>query len=111
MENLEEIHFHEVGAVDSIIDIIGACILMDMLKPSHVYASSVNVGSGTVKCAHGFYRVPAPATMELLKGVPIYAGEEPGEYTTPTGPLLLSTFVEQYGPMPQGFRQKLLWIR
>ena len=102
----EEIHFHEVGAVDSIVDIIGSCILMNMLKPCHVYASTVNVGSGTVKCAHGILPVPAPATMELLKGVPVYAGEEPGEYTTPTGALLLSTFVEQYGPMPKGIPGK-----
>lgn len=102
----EEIHFHEVGAVDSIVDIVGAFILMDMLKPCHVYASAVNVGSGTVKCAHGILPVPAPATMELLKGVPVYAGEEPGEFTTPTGALLLSMFVDKFGSMPPGIPEK-----
>jgi uncharacterized protein (TIGR00299 family) protein len=102
----EDIHFHEVGAIDSIVDIVGAFILMDMLKPCRVHASSVNVGSGTVKCAHGILPVPAPATMELLKGVPVYAGDEPGEFTTPTGALLLSMFVDQYGPMPSGIPEK-----
>lgn len=102
----EEIHFHEVGAVDSIVDIVGACILMDMLKPCRVYASSINVGFGTVKCAHGVMPVPAPATMELLKGVPVYSGDEPGEFTTPTGALLLSMFVDKYGSMPSGIPEK-----
>lgn len=102
----EEIHFHEVGAVDSIVDIVGACILMDMLKPCHVYASTINVGSGTVKCAHGILPVPAPATMELLKGMPVYSGDEPGEFTTPTGALLLRTFVEEFGIMPPGIPEK-----
>ncbi len=102
----EEIHFHEVGAVDSIVDIVGACILLDMLKPCQVYASSVNVGSGTVECAHGILPVPAPATMELLKGVPVYAGQEPGEFTTPTGALLLSMFVDEFGAMPPGIPEK-----
>lgn len=103
----EEIHFHEVGAVDSIVDIVGACILMDMLKPSKVYASSVNVGSGTVKCAHGILPVPAPATVELLKGVPVYSGQEPGEFTTPTGALLLNTFVENFSTLPAGIPEKI----
>lgn len=102
----EEIHFHEVGAIDSIIDIVGACILIDMLKPCHVYASSINVGSGTIKCAHGILPVPAPATMELLKGIPVYSGDEPGEFTTPTGALILSTFVEKFGTMPPGIPEK-----
>jgi uncharacterized protein (TIGR00299 family) protein len=102
----EEIHFHEVGAMDSIVDIVGACILMDMLDPCKVYASTVNVGSGTVKCAHGILPVPAPATMELLKGVPVYAGDEPGEFTTPTGALLLSMFVDEFVTMPSGIPEK-----
>jgi len=101
-----EIHFHEVGAVDSIVDIVGACILMDMLKPGHVYASAINVGSGTIKCAHGVLPVPAPATVELLRGIPVYSGEEPGEFTTPTGALILNTFVEKFGEIPPGIPEK-----
>ena len=102
-----EIHFHEVGAVDSIVDIVGACILMDMLKPCRVFASSINVGYGTVKCAHGTLPVPAPAALELLKGIPIYSGDEPGEFTTPTGALILNTFVEKFGTMPAGIPEKI----
>jgi uncharacterized protein (TIGR00299 family) protein len=102
----EEIHFHEVGAVDSIIDIVGACILIDILKPDKVYASPVNVGSGTVKCAHGILPIPAPATMSLLKGMPIYSGDEQGEFTTPTGALLLSMFVDQFDSMPSAIPEK-----
>ncbi|MCR4431389.1 MAG: nickel pincer cofactor biosynthesis protein LarC [Tepidanaerobacteraceae bacterium] len=98
----EQIHFHEVGAVDSIVDIVGAHILMDMLKPDKVCASPVNVGSGTVECAHGVLPVPAPATVELLQGVPVFSRGEAGELTTPTGALLLSTFVHKFGNMPQG---------
>ena len=103
----EEIHFHEVGAVDSIVDIVGSCILMDMLKPDLVVSSPVNVGSGTVECAHGVLPVPAPATLELLKGVPVYARGEEGELTTPTGALLLSVFVSRFGPMPEGIPEKV----
>lgn len=103
----EEIHFHEVGAVDSIVDIVGSCILMDMLKPDLVVSSPVNVGSGTVECAHGVLPVPAPATLELLKGVPVYARGEEGELTTPTGALLLSVFVSRFGPMPEGITEKV----
>jgi len=102
----EEIHFHEVGAVDSIIDIIGACILMDMLNPSKVYSSSVNVGYGTVKCAHGILPVPAPAALELLKGIPVYSGEEEGENTTPTGALILTMFVDEFRTLPSSITQK-----
>ncbi|MCF6095611.1 nickel pincer cofactor biosynthesis protein LarC [Thermovorax subterraneus] len=103
----EEIHFHEVGAVDSIVDIVGSCILMDMLKPDLVVSSPVNVGSGTIECAHGVLPVPAPATLELLKGVPVYARGEEGELTTPTGALLLSVFVSRFGPMPEGITEKV----
>ncbi|ADL07169.1 nickel pincer cofactor biosynthesis protein LarC [Thermosediminibacter oceani] len=103
----EEIHFHEVGAVDSIVDIVGACILVDMLNPAKVSASPVNVGCGTVACAHGVLPVPAPATMELLKGVPVYSSGEEGELATPTGALLLSVFAEEFGPMPRGIPAKI----
>ncbi|MCG0274912.1 MAG: nickel pincer cofactor biosynthesis protein LarC [Thermosediminibacteraceae bacterium] len=103
----EEIHFHEVGAVDSIVDIVGACLLMDIIKPDKVVASPVNVGHGTVRCAHGLMPVPAPATLELLKGVPVYSRGEEGELTTPTGALLLSVFASDFGPMPQGIPEKI----
>jgi len=102
----DQIHFHEVGAVDSIVDIVGAHILMDMLKPDRVYASPVNVGSGTVECAHGTLPVPAPATTEILKGVPVYSKGEEGELTTPTGALLLASFVDKFIAMPAGSIQR-----
>jgi len=103
----EEIHFHEVGAIDSIVDIVGACILISMLNPTKVYASHINVGSGTVNCAHGILPVPAPATLELLEGIPIYSGEEAGEFTTPTGALILNIFVDKFGSMPLGIPEKI----
>lgn len=102
----EEIHFHEVGAVDSIVDIVGAHILMDMLKPDKVYASPINVGSGTVECAHGILPIPAPATAELLKGVPVYSKGEEGEMTTPTGALILTSFVKEFGALPVGIIER-----
>lgn len=98
----EEIHFHEVGAVDSIVDIVGSFILMEMMGPVKVMASPVNIGSGTVKCAHGVLPVPAPAAIELLCGIPVYSEGEPGELTTPTGALLLSSFVHGFGNIPRG---------
>lgn len=98
----DKIHFHEVGAVDTIVDIVGACILIDMLDVEKIFASEVNVGHGTVKCAHGVLPVPAPATLELLKGIPVYSQGEEGELTTPTGALLLSVVVDNFGKMPLG---------
>ncbi|KYO67975.1 nickel pincer cofactor biosynthesis protein LarC [Thermovenabulum gondwanense] len=96
-----EIHFHEVGAVDSIVDIVGAFILVDLILPDKVVFSPVNVGSGTVKCAHGILPVPAPATLELLKGVPVYSRGE-GELTTPTGALLSVMLSSEFGNLPEG---------
>ncbi len=98
----EKIHFHEVGAVDAIVDIVGACVLMEALAPDEIVASPVNVGSGTVRCAHGEFPVPAPATLKLLEGVPVYGSGEPMERTTPTGAALLRLFVDRYGLMPSG---------
>jgi len=98
----EEIHFHEVGAMDSIVDIVGAFVLIEMLEIDRVYSSAVNVGSGVVKCAHGTLPVPAPATLELLKNFPIYSEGEEGELTTPTGALILSLLAEGFGPIPKG---------
>ena len=98
---VEEIHFHEVGQLDAIVDIVTVCLLMDVLKPELVCASPVHVGSGTVRCAHGVLPVPAPATAELLKGIPCYSGEIRGELCTPTGAALLRHFVKDFGPMPE----------
>jgi uncharacterized protein (TIGR00299 family) protein len=96
----EEVHFHEVGAVDSIVDMVGAVIALEELMPVRVIAAEVNVGQGTLECRHGKYPAPGPATLELLKGVPIYASSSHGELTTPTGAALLVTMAEHYGPRP-----------
>lgn len=93
---VEEVNFHEVGAVDSIIDIVGAAICLDYLKVDRVLASSVQIGGGFVKCAHGTIPVPAPATVEILKGVPIKTGIVQFETTTPTGAAILAANVEEY---------------
>ena len=98
---VEEIHFHEVGQLDAIVDILTVCLLMHELKPELVRSSAVHVGSGTVRCAHGILPVPAPATAELLKGIPCYTGEIRGELCTPTGAALLRHCVKDFGPMPE----------
>ena len=97
---LERVHLHEVGALDSIIDIVGAVHAMEWLKADRVTASPLNVGSGTVRCAHGEYPVPAPATARLLEGVPVYAGAVTSELVTPTGALLVTGYASSYGPLP-----------
>lgn len=99
---LEEIHFHEVGAIDSIVDIVGAFVLLEMLHVDRVCASPVNVGSGTVECMHGVVPVPAPATAKILEGIPVFSRGEPMERTTPTGALLLKSLCSSFGPMPAG---------
>jgi pyridinium-3,5-bisthiocarboxylic acid mononucleotide nickel chelatase len=97
---IEKVHFHEVGAVDSICDIVGACFCLDNLGVESIAASAINTGSGTVKTEHGILPVPAPATAELLAGKPIYARGPEMELTTPTGAAILATLAAQFGPMP-----------
>lgn len=97
---VDQIHFHEVGTLDALADVVGVCLLMHLLAPEKVYASSVHVGSGQVRCAHGVLPVPAPATALLLAGVPIYGGAIQGELCTPTGAALLTHFVTKFGELP-----------
>ena len=97
---VNEVHLHEVGALDSIIDIVGATFGFEWFAPDEVVVSPLNVGSGTVECAHGTYPVPAPATARLLEGSPIYASGEAGELVTPTGALLMTEWATSYGPLP-----------
>jgi pyridinium-3,5-bisthiocarboxylic acid mononucleotide nickel chelatase len=95
-----DIHFHEIGAIDSIVDIVSAAIGLEVLGVEKVYCSALSVGGGTVKCAHGLLPVPAPATVELLKGVPIIGGPEQVELLTPTAAAVLTAIVDQFGPLP-----------
>jgi uncharacterized protein (TIGR00299 family) protein len=97
---LEAVHFHEVGAVDSIADIVGACLGLYLLKVDRVYCSPVNVGSGTVKAAHGVMPVPTPATALLLRDKPVYVDGPAMELTTPTGAALVAALAAGFGPMP-----------
>jgi pyridinium-3,5-bisthiocarboxylic acid mononucleotide nickel chelatase len=96
----EAIHFHEVGAMDAIIDVVGGVIGLTALGIDKVYCSPLHVGTGTVECAHGILPVPAPATAELIKGKPVYATGVQGELLTPTGAAILTTLAEAFGPMP-----------
>lgn len=98
--DIEKVHFHEVGAADSIADIVGACVALDLLNIDQVHISAINVGSGTVNTEHGLLPVPAPATARLLEGKPIYARGPEMELTTPTGAALASTLATGFGPLP-----------
>ena len=95
-KSLDDIHFHEVGAIDSIVDIVGASICIDYLKPDRIMASRVELGGGFVKCAHGTFPVPAPATAEILKGIPVKTGTVQSETTTPTGAAILASIVDEF---------------
>ena len=96
-----EVHFHEVGTMDAIADVTAVCLLMDRIKPQKTLASPVNVGGGTVKCAHGIIPVPAPATANILEGIPSYSGDIKSELCTPTGAALLKYFVDEFADMPE----------
>jgi pyridinium-3,5-bisthiocarboxylic acid mononucleotide nickel chelatase len=97
---LEKVHFHEVGAVDSICDIVGACAGFNLLGVEAIYSSPLNLGSGTVQTEHGVLPVPAPATAELLRGKPVYARGPAVELTTPTGAAIAVTLATAFGPLP-----------
>lgn len=97
---IERVHFHEVGAVDSISDIVAACVALDTLEITEIVCSRINVGSGTVQTEHGVLPVPAPATAELLKQIPIYSAGPEMELTTPTGAALVSTLGREFGAVP-----------
>lgn len=99
-EPVEHIHFHEVGAMDAIVDVVGSAIGFWLLGVERVYASHVHVGRGTVECAHGTIPVPAPATLELLRGVPTYGRDVEAELVTPTGAAILSSLAESFGSAP-----------
>ncbi|HMM81054.1 MAG TPA: nickel pincer cofactor biosynthesis protein LarC [Pyrinomonadaceae bacterium] len=99
--SVERVHFHEVGALDAIVDIVGACIGFEMLGIENFVASSLNLGSGTIEIAHGKFPVPPPAVAELVRGIPVHSSEDTGELVTPTGAAIISTLCEGYGTLPE----------
>jgi uncharacterized protein (TIGR00299 family) protein len=98
---VERIHFHEVGAVDAIVDVVGACICFELLGVERFAASALHVGSGTVEMAHGRFPVPPPAVAELLRGAPVYSTDIVGELVTPTGAAMVATVCEEFGALPR----------
>lgn len=100
-KSVDEIHFHEVGAVDSIVDIVGAAIGFHLLGIEQVVTTKLHIGTGTVECAHGTLPVPAPATLELLKNIPVHPTGIEAELVTPTGAAILTTLVQTFGPPPE----------
>jgi len=99
--SIEKVHFHEVGAVDAMIDVVGAVLALEQLDVDKIICSPVPVGSGTVTCDHGTMPIPAPATAELLKGIPIAPCEETGELITPTAAAILTTLADSFGSLPE----------
>ena len=98
--SVSQVHFHEVGMMDAIADVVAVCQLIDNLAVDRIIVSPVNVGYGQVHCAHGVMPVPAPATANIIEGIPVYAGDIEGEMCTPTGAALLKYFADYYGKMP-----------
>ena len=99
--DIESVHFHEVGAVDAMVDIVGAAILAEALGVDEIVCSPLNVGGGTVRCAHGVFPVPAPATVELLKGAPVYSSGIQAELLTPTGAAIVKTLASRFAAFPE----------
>ncbi len=99
-KEMDNIHFHELGTMDAVADVVAVCYMMSLLKPEHITASTVRIGYGTVKCAHGIMSVPAPATTLLLLGIPVFTGDIECEMCTPTGAALVKYFVNEFGKMP-----------
>ncbi|HOJ11775.1 MAG TPA: nickel pincer cofactor biosynthesis protein LarC [Clostridiales bacterium] len=97
---VEDVHFHEVGTMDAIVDIVGVCMLIEELNPQIILASPIHIGGGHVRCAHGILPVPAPATAYILRDVPVYGGAIKGELCTPTGAAILKHFVSKFGVLP-----------
>jgi uncharacterized protein (TIGR00299 family) protein len=97
---IEQVHLHEVGALDSIVDIVGTVYGMEWVGADRIVCSPLNVGSGMVESAHGLFPVPAPATVKLLGEAPVYAAGPPNELVTPTGALIATTFASSFGPLP-----------
>ena len=100
-KKVDQIHFHEVGNIDAIVDIVGNCILLDKINADKIVVSPIHVGSGQVKCAHGILPVPAPATALILQEIPVYSGDVSGELCTPTGAAIVKHFADEFGPMPE----------
>ena len=98
--SIDKIHFHEVGAMDAVADIVGVCLAVYKLAPEQIIASPVHVGYGQIHCAHGILPIPAPATAHILQGIPIYGGRIEGELCTPTGAALLKHFAQSFGQIP-----------
>lgn len=98
---LDKVHFHEVGAADAIVDIVGACAALHAMQIERIFCAPIPTGHGTVQCEHGLMPVPAPATANLLRGFPIAASDEPGELCTPTGAALMTTLATTFGPAPE----------
>jgi len=96
-----DVHFHEVGALDSIADIVCACVGIETLEVEKIFASPLQDGHGWIDCAHGRFPVPAPATLEILKGIPLAQIDEPHELITPTGAAIAAEFAVSFGPMPR----------
>lgn len=103
----DKVHFHEVGAIDSIVDIVGSVIGIELLGIEEIYASPLPLGSGFVKCAHGLMPIPAPGTLELVKGVPVLQSQIKFELVTPTGAAIITSLARDFGPMPEMIVDKI----